>query len=240
MPDGVTRMAGGNLKDGLFNNSHMLLGTEGFGGGHGDMRNAGGMHKKMMHNLNKKAPKAPEGGVSYEDFLKQEAAKKITKAAKNSPALNRKKKMTGGQPAHAGKVAPMIDSGNGRKTRMVVGVRCRPLSGKERTRGSHNCIEVENGVDVYANDPDDKMGGLDYLRLNVTKDKAYTFDHAFGPESRSVDVRSCEHDRRPHCARRCARSRASPQPASSPASPFGPRLRAAGSLAVFVSLARGL
>ena len=32
------------------------------------------------------------------------------------------------------------------------------------------------------------MGGLDYLRLNVTKDKAYTYDHAFGPEVDSGTV----------------------------------------------------
>ena len=174
---------------GLFNNENLFLGTEGCGGGHGDMRNAGGMHAKMARNLRNKKPAAPAGGMSYDDFVKQQAAKKIQKAAKESPVLNRKKaKGATGVRAHAGKVAPMIDSGNGRKTRMVVGVRCRPLSRKEQAKGAHNCIEVVNMQNVYANDPDDKMGGLDYLRLSVTKDKAYTFDHAFGPENTSKEV----------------------------------------------------
>ena len=172
---------------GLFNNSHMLLGTEACGDGHGDMRNAGGMHAKMMHNIKKKAPPPQQGGMSYDDFVKQEAAKKITKAAKASPLIKKNKNVRG-EVIHAGRVAPMIDTGNGRKTRMVVGVRCRPLSSREKNKGTHNCIEIENGVDVFANDPDDKMGGLDYLRLNVTKDKAYTFDHAFGVDSTSEEV----------------------------------------------------
>ena len=184
---------------GLFDKSNLLLGTEACGDGHGDMRNAGGMHAKMMRNLKKKPGPPPEGGLSYDDFVKQEAAKKIQKGYKESPLVAKKTKARtakegepwagyGGAPAHAGKVAPMIDSGNGRKTRMVIGVRCRPMSGKELSKGSHNCIEIEDGQTVYANDPDDKMGGLDYLRLNVTKDKAYTFDHAFGTKSTSEEV----------------------------------------------------
>jgi hypothetical protein len=175
---------------GLFNNSHMFLGTDAMGGGHGDMRNKGGMHDKYTRNMKKGGP-VPAGGMSYEDFLKQQnAAKRIQKAAKNSPALNRKSKgvARGGPRAHAGVVAPLIDAGNGRKTRMIVGVRCRPLSGKEFQGGNTNVIDIENGRDVFANDPDDKMGGLDYLRLNVTKDKAYTFDHAFGPGSTNEEV----------------------------------------------------
>ena len=178
---------------GLFNNSHMLLGTEACGDGHGDMRNAGGMHAKMARHANKNKNKTngPEGGLDYDAFVKQKAAEKITKAAKQSPLLKKVKGRTvhsNGAVAHAGKVAPMIDSGNGRKTRMVIGVRCRPLSSKEHAKGSHNCLEIEDGQTVYANDPDDKMGGLDYLRLNVTKDKTYYYDHAFGPESTSEEV----------------------------------------------------
>ena len=65
---------------GLFNNSHMFLGTDATGGGHGDMRNAGGMHAKMARHVKKKKPPPPAGGVNFEDFVKQEAAKKIQKA----------------------------------------------------------------------------------------------------------------------------------------------------------------
>ena len=56
-------------------------------------------------------------------------------------------------------------------------VRCshRPLSTKEKQRGASPCVEVQDGV-VLAHDPDDKMGGIDYLRLDKSKDKQYKFD----------------------------------------------------------------
>ena len=38
------------------------------------------------------------------------------------------------------------------------------------------------------NDPDDKMGGLDYLRLDKTKSKHYRFDYALGPTSTQTEV----------------------------------------------------
>jgi len=71
---------------------------------------------------------------------------------------------------------------------MVIGVRVRPMSAKELKRGSTDVLEVKDASKVFAYDPDDKMGGLDYLRLDKTKDKAYQFDHAFGAESTSKDV----------------------------------------------------
>lgn len=37
----------------------------------------------------------------------------------------------------------------------------------------------QDGKQINANDPDDKMGGIDYLRIDKTKDKSYAFDHAF-------------------------------------------------------------
>jgi hypothetical protein len=40
-------------------------------------------------------------------------------------------------------------------------------------------LAPQDGRQINANDPDDKMGGLDYLRLDKTKDKSYAFDHAF-------------------------------------------------------------
>ena len=65
---------------------------------------------------------------------------------------------------------------------MTVGVRVRPLSAKEESKGSHTCLEVKEGKHVFAYDPDEKMGGIDYLRLDKSKDKAYQFDCAFGTE----------------------------------------------------------
>ena len=80
---------------GLFDKSNLLLGTEACGDGHGDMRNAGGMHAKMMRNLKKKPGPPPEGGLSYDDFVKQEAAKKIQKGYKESPRRRRRNRRTG-------------------------------------------------------------------------------------------------------------------------------------------------
>ena len=40
---------------------------------------------------------------------------------------------------------------------------------------------MEDGCKVFVRDPDDKMGGIDYLRLDKNKDKAYQFDCAAAP-----------------------------------------------------------
>ena len=69
-----------------------------------------------------------------------------------------------------------------------VTVRVRPLSSKETGRSSWNCLAVQDGRQINVSDPDDKMGGTDYLRLDKTKDKSYAFDHAFGPESAQVEL----------------------------------------------------
>ena len=66
---------------------------------------------------------------------------------------------------------------------VTVAVRVRPLTQKEADRGAFPCIEVDDsGQQIDVLDPDDKMGGIDYLRINKTKDKSYCFDHAFAPE----------------------------------------------------------
>ena len=62
---------------------------------------------------------------------------------------------------------------------VTVAVRVRPLSGKEQMRGAFAVLEVQDGAQINCIDPDDKMGGIDYLRLDKTKDKSYAFDHAF-------------------------------------------------------------
>ena len=41
---------------------------------------------------------------------------------------------------------------------------------------------------MLVNDPDDKMGGIDYLRLDKTKTKHYRLDSVFGPESTQAAV----------------------------------------------------
>ena len=170
------------LDGGVFNKVD-FLGTDAMGGGHGDMRNAGGLHAKIMRNQKVKAP-TQGAKMAFEDFVKQDRAAQVAAAEHaKRPDAKKVRQMVG-----PGKLAPMIDTGGGRKARMVVGVRVRPLFPKEARKGSTDVLEVKHGQEVYAYDPDDKMGGLDYLRLNVTKDKAYTFDHAFGPECTSEEV----------------------------------------------------
>ena len=70
----------------------------------------------------------------------------------------------------------------------TIGVRIRPLSSKETKRGSNSCISTTEGKHVFVSDPDEKMNGRDYLRLDKNKDKAYQFDCAFGPEQTTEEV----------------------------------------------------
>ena len=74
---------------------------------------------------------------------------------------------------------------------LTVAVRVRPLSSKERARGAADCLVVQDGRQINAIDPDDKMGGIDYLRLDKTKDKAYAFDHAFDKDVDQPTVFEC-------------------------------------------------
>lgn len=68
-----------------------------------------------------------------------------------------------------------------RSSNITVAVRVRPLSQKEVARGAHQCLEVYDGCRIDVEDPDEKMGGLDYLRMDKHKDRSYAFDHAFDP-----------------------------------------------------------
>lgn len=69
-----------------------------------------------------------------------------------------------------------------------VAVRVRPLTSKEKSRSSWVTVEVLDGKNVLVNDPDDKMGGIDYLRLDKTKTKRYVFDFALGPDTPQEEV----------------------------------------------------
>ena len=62
---------------------------------------------------------------------------------------------------------------------ITTAVRVRPLSSKERDRGWFSVLACQDGRQINVIDPDDKMGGIDYLRLDRTKDKSFAFDHVF-------------------------------------------------------------
>ena len=71
---------------------------------------------------------------------------------------------------------------------ITVAVRVRPLNAKEKLRQSWATVEVIDDTHVRAYDPDDKMGGLDYLRLDKTKTRHYRFDCALGPDATQTEV----------------------------------------------------
>ena len=71
---------------------------------------------------------------------------------------------------------------------VMVAVRVRPMTQKEVDRGAFSCLEVQDGWKIDVTDPDDKMGGLDYLRADKTKDRTYAFDTALDPQVSQEDA----------------------------------------------------
>ncbi|CAD7937394.1 unnamed protein product [Amoebophrya sp. A25] len=76
-----------------------------------------------------------------------------------------------------------VDPPGGRKTRpwnnILVAVRCRKLLESEARCGGRQCVEVIDNKLVVLEDPQITAAD-DYLRINKSKEKRYTFDHAFG------------------------------------------------------------
>nr|GMD34044.1 kinesin-like protein KIN-8A isoform X2 [Ipomoea batatas] len=66
-------------------------------------------------------------------------------------------------------------------TRILVFVRLRPMSKKEREAGARNCVRIVDGRDVYLTEFATEN---DYLRLKRVRGRHFTFDAAF-PESAS-------------------------------------------------------
>jgi len=137
------------------------------------------------------APPVPPG-LSYDDYKEELSASTLQRAVRARSPEN-KRAAARGKSLGPNASLPMaggrdVASADARKGRMSVGVRVRPLSAKEEGRGSHACLEVTEGKHIFAYDPDEKMGGIDYLRLDKSKDKSYAFDCAYGPECTSEDV----------------------------------------------------
>ena len=85
---------------------------------------------------------------------------------------------------------PQAKAGGGGHN-ITVAVRVRPLNAKEVQRNSWSCLSLQEGRQINVADPDDKMGGVDYLRLDKTKDKSYAFDHALDESMSQEDVFRC-------------------------------------------------
>ncbi|KAK6923894.1 Kinesin motor domain [Dillenia turbinata] len=71
-------------------------------------------------------------------------------------------------------------------TTLSVAVKCRPLSERERQR-SRDIVRVTNEKEVLVLDPDLSKDYLDRVQ-NRTKEKKYSFDYAFGPDSTNLDI----------------------------------------------------
>ena len=85
---------------------------------------------------------------------------------------------------------PQAKAGGGGHN-ITVAVRVRPLNAKEVQRNSWSCLSLQEGRQINVIDPDEKMGGVDYLRLDKTKDKSYAFDHALDESMSQEDVFRC-------------------------------------------------
>ncbi|KAL3844692.1 hypothetical protein ACJIZ3_002095 [Penstemon smallii] len=80
---------------------------------------------------------------------------------------------------------PSIRAPASRKaTTLTVAVKCRPLSERERGR---DIVRVHNDKEVLVLDPDLSKDYLERIQ-NRTKERRYTFDYAFGPNSINSDV----------------------------------------------------
>ncbi|PSS30648.1 Kinesin-like protein [Actinidia chinensis var. chinensis] len=69
-------------------------------------------------------------------------------------------------------------------TTLTVAVKCRPLTERERGR---DIIRVSNDKEVLVLDPDLSKDYLHRIQ-NRTKERKYSFDYAFGPDSTNSDV----------------------------------------------------
>ncbi|XP_073294029.1 kinesin-like protein KIN-8B isoform X1 [Primulina huaijiensis] len=69
-------------------------------------------------------------------------------------------------------------------TTLTVAVKCRPLTERERGR---DIVRVHNNKEVIVLDPDLSKDYLDRIQ-NRTKERRYTFDYAYGPNSTNLDV----------------------------------------------------
>ncbi|KAK4490692.1 hypothetical protein RD792_001388 [Penstemon davidsonii] len=80
---------------------------------------------------------------------------------------------------------PSIRAPASRKaTTLTVAVKCRPLTQRERGR---DIVRVHNDKEVLVLDPDLSKDYLERIQ-NRTKERRYTFDYAFGPNSINSDV----------------------------------------------------
>nr|GMC99184.1 kinesin-like protein KIN-8B isoform X1 [Ipomoea batatas] len=71
-----------------------------------------------------------------------------------------------------------------RTTTLTVAIKCRPLTEREHGR---SIVRLHNDKEVLVLDPDLSKDYLERIR-NHTKERRYSFDYAYGPNSNNLDV----------------------------------------------------
>lgn len=77
------------------------------------------------------------------------------------------------------------DSGGAIGTRIMVYVRARPLSKKEKEAGSRSCVRIVNKRDVYLTE---FALETDYLRLKRVRGRHFAFDASFPDNTSQQEV----------------------------------------------------
>ena len=77
------------------------------------------------------------------------------------------------------------DSGGAIGTRIMVYVRARPLSKKEKEAGSRSCVRIVNRRDIYLTE---FASETDYLRLKRVRGRHFAFDASFPDNTSQQEV----------------------------------------------------
>ncbi|EAZ12623.1 hypothetical protein OsJ_02534 [Oryza sativa Japonica Group] len=113
----------------------------------------------------------------------------IKKAAPGFPAPAARKLSLGGGMAARLKTAGEAGAGNGDAagSRIMVFVRLRPMSRKEKDAGSRSCVKIVNKKDVYLTE---FASETDYLRLKRVRGRHFCFDSSFPDTTTQAEVYS--------------------------------------------------
>eukprot|EP00743_Colponemidia_sp_Colp-15_P005744 GILK01006174.1.p1 GENE.GILK01006174.1~~GILK01006174.1.p1 ORF type:complete len:1244 (-),score=306.03 GILK01006174.1:383-4114(-) len=74
------------------------------------------------------------------------------------------------------------------QSNILVAVRCRPMSLKERVANHREIVKILDGKVVVLLDPVTESGTEDVLRINRSREKQYAFDYAFDATTRQEEV----------------------------------------------------
>lgn len=97
----------------------------------------------------------------------------------------RMKTVKGRPSSAADELETISDSGGAVGTRIMVYVRARPLSKKEKEAGARSCVRIVNRRDVYLTE---FALETDYLRLKRVRGRHFAFDASFPDNTSQQDV----------------------------------------------------